>query len=266
MEPENAAIEVENLECRYGERLVLRDVEFEVQKEEVFVVMGPSGCGKSTLLKNLVGLEQPVRGDIRFFGRSFLEARQAGRNDMLREIGILYQSGALWSAMTVGENVALPLREYTTLPEPDIRRLVTLKLGLVGLAGFEDRAPGELSGGQRKRAGLARALALDPALLFFDEPSAGLDPLTSRNLDELILKIRDSLGTTVLVVSHELDSIHTIADRVMMLDVNTRTTAAIGPPADLLESGPAPVREFLTRGGDLRFRSNQSGKVPKMEI
>ncbi len=260
-----AAIEVENLEFGYGETPVLRDVNFEVKTAEVFVVAGPSGCGKSTLLKNLIGLEEPARGDIRYFGRSFTRARQSGRDDMLREIGILYQGGALWSAMTVGENVALPLREYTTLREPEIRRLVSLKLGLVGMAGFEERAPGELSGGQRKRAGLARALALDPDLLFFDEPSAGLDPLTSRNLDELILKIRDSLGTTVVVVSHELESIHAIADRVMMLDARTRTAAAVGSPADLLESGPASVREFLTRGGDLISNTRKKGESPGLQ-
>jgi len=251
---------VTDMECRYDGLLILRDISFSVPKGEVFVVMGPSGCGKSTLLKNLIGLEEPSHGDIRFFGRSFERAKLNARNAMLREIGILYQGGALWSAMTVAENVALPLREYTRLPPSRIRQLVSLKLGLVGLAGFEDRQPGELSGGQRKRAGLARALALDPAILFFDEPSAGLDPLTSRNLDRLILKIRDSLGTTVVVVSHELESIFTIADRVMMLDPEAKSAVATGCPRDLLESGPPSVREFLSRGGDLHLRPATGGR------
>lgn len=264
-EQDPTAIEVSNLECRYAGRLVLKDISFSVAKGEVFVVMGPSGCGKSTLLKNLIGLEDPVRGDIRFFGRSFLEARQSGRNAMLREIGILYQGGALWSAMTLGENVALPLIEHTRLPRDQIRQLVSLKLGMVGLAGFEDFLPAELSGGMRKRAGLARALALDPAILFFDEPSAGLDPLASRNLDRLILKIRESLGTTVLVVSHELESIFTIADRVMMLDAEAKSSVAFGRPADLLESGPASVREFLSRGGDLHLQPAAAGRARPLE-
>lgn len=248
-----SAIEVRDLECRYGASVVLRDVSFTVAQGEVFVVMGPSGCGKSTLLKNLIGLEDPFSGEIEFFGRGFRGARHAERSAMLREMGILYQSGALWSAMTVGENVAVPLQEYTRLTSERIRKLVSIKLAMVGLAGFEDYYPAELSGGMRKRAGLARALALDPKLLFFDEPSAGLDPLTSRNLDRLILKIRDSLGTTVVVVSHELESIFTIADRVLMLDPEQRTAAAIGRPRDLLSNGPPAVREFLSRGGDLHL-------------
>lgn len=252
MTEEEKVIEVRDLECRYEEEVVLRNISFSVRRGEVFVVIGPSGCGKSTLLKNMIGLHDPFRGDIFYFGRNFCRSDGATHKKLWREMGILYQSSALWSAMTVAENVALPLQEYTRLSRERIAELVSLKLSLVGLDGFEQKFPAELSGGMRKRAGLARALALDPKILFFDEPSAGLDPLTSRNLDQLILKIRASLGTTVVVVSHELDSIFSIADRVMMLDGSEKGALAIGPPRQLLGEGGDPrVRNFLTRGGDL---------------
>lgn len=245
------ALEVHDLECRYGETVILRDIHFSVPPGEIFVIVGASGCGKSTLLKNLIGLHEPFRGEISYFGHSFCGADAKRRRRMLRDMGILYQSAALWSAMTVGENVALPLQEYTRLKQSQVMDLVRLKLSLVGLEGFEDKLPAELSGGMKKRAGLARALALDPKVLFFDEPSAGLDPLTSRNLDELILKIRDSLGTTVVVVSHELESIFAVADRILMLDATEKGAIALGPPRHLLREGGDPrVREFLTRGGD----------------
>lgn len=260
MPAKETVIEVRDLECRYDEEVVLKGVSFSVARGEIFVVMGPSGCGKSTLLKNMIGLHEPFGGDVRYFGQSFCGADAAARKALWREMGILYQNSALWSAMTVAENVGLPLREYTRLTKERIGELVSLKLALVGLGGFEERLPAELSGGMRKRAGLARALALDPQLLFFDEPSAGLDPLTSRNLDRLILQIRDSLGATIFVVSHELDSIFTIADRVLMLNTREKGTIAVGPPTELVKEGSDPrVREFLTRGGDVR---KSAGNAP----
>lgn len=245
------AIEVRNLQCRYGATVVLDDVSFSVAPGEVFVIAGGSGCGKSTLLKHMIGLYEPTKGEVSFFGRSFTKAAVDQRRRLWREMGVLYQSSALWSAMTVGENVALPLREYTRLPRRRIAELVRLKLAFVGLAGFEGKFPAELSGGMKKRAALARALALDPKILFFDEPSAGLDPLTSRNLDRLILKIRAAFGSTIVVVSHELESIFSIADRVMMLDASERKQIAIGPPKELVEKGEGRVRRFLSRGAAL---------------
>lgn len=245
------AIEVRDLECRYGETVVLRDVSFSVARGEIFFVVGGSGCGKSTLLKNMIGLFEPAHGEICFFGESFTSGSGRVRNRLLRGAGVLYQSSALWSAMTVAENVALPLQQYTDLREREIMELVRFKLNLVGLAGAENQFPSELSGGMKKRAGLARALALDPKILFFDEPSAGLDPVTSRNLDQLILKIRESLGTTVVIVSHELESIFAVADRVMMLSAEEKGVIAVGSAEELAARSADPrVREFLTRGGE----------------
>jgi phospholipid/cholesterol/gamma-HCH transport system ATP-binding protein len=252
------ALEVSDLECRYGEVVILKNITFSVTRGEIFFIIGPSGCGKSTVLKNMIGLYEPARGDVCYFGESFTRGPAAVRKRLLREMGVLYQSAALFSAMTVGENVALPLEEYTNLKPARIRELVRLKLSLVGLDGSQHRFPAELSGGMRKRAGLARALALDPKVLFFDEPSAGLDPLTSRNLDQLILKIRESLGTTVVVVSHELESIFAIADRVIMLDGEEKGAIALGAPQELVRDGADPrAREFLTRGGDLICRERE---------
>jgi len=245
-----SAIDVQGLECRYGEFVILENISFEVRTGEVFVIVGGSGCGKSTLLKNMIGLHEPARGEIRYFGDAFTNGDSAVRQRCLRSMGILYQSSALWSAMTVAENVALPLQEYTDLSARRIAELVRLKLSLVGLEGSGHRFPAELSGGMKKRAGLARALALDPKILFFDEPSAGLDPLASRNLDQLILKIREGLGTTIVVVSHELESIFTIADRVMMLDAGEKGAIAVGSTEVLRESSDSRVRDFLSRGGD----------------
>lgn len=251
MTAKETIIEVRDLECRYGTNVILRDLSFRLPRGEIFVVVGPSGCGKSTLLRNMIGLFEPFRGEVRYFGEDFLAANRLERRQILRRMGVLYQSSALWSAMTVAENVALPLQEYTELKKERIAELVSLKLNLVGLSGSEGRFPSELSGGMKKRAGLARALALDPQILFFDEPSAGLDPLTSRNLDQLILRIRESLGTTLFVVSHELESIFTIADRVMVLDPEAKTAIAIGPPDELAKSTDPRVRDFLRRGGDV---------------
>jgi len=254
MPSKEKVVEVRDLECRYGTNVILRDISFTLPRGEIFVVVGPSGCGKSTLLRNMIGLYEPYQGEVRYFGENFLTANRLERRELLRRMGVLYQSSALWSAMTVAENVALPLQEYTQLSKERIAELVSLKLNLVGLRGTERRFPSELSGGMKKRAGLARALALDPQILFFDEPSAGLDPLTSRNLDQLILRIRESLGTTLFVVSHELESIFTIADRVMVLDPEAKTAIAVGPPLELAQSNDPRVSDFLRRGADVETR------------
>lgn len=243
------AIEALSLQCGYEGKVVLESVSFAVRRAEVFFIIGGSGCGKSTLLRHLVGLHAPTRGEVRFFGESFTQADAAARRRILRGFGMLFQSGALWSSLTLRENVALPLEEYTSLSARERNELATLKLGQVGLGGFEDYYPAEISGGMKKRAGLARALALDPAIVFFDEPSAGLDPVTSRKLDELILHIRDTFGTTIVVVSHELASIFDIADRVIMLDRTARGIIAEGAPKELLANSRDPrVSEFLRRG------------------
>ncbi len=246
---ETPAIEVEHLQAGYGETIVLRDVSFSVARGEIFFIIGGSGCGKSTLLRHLVGLNTPMQGAVKFLGRPFSQGDAAGRRALLKTFGMLFQSGALWSSLTLRENVALPLEEYTDLSRREINEIATLKLGQVGLAGFEDYFPAEISGGMKKRAGLARALALDPEIVFFDEPSAGLDPVTSRKLDELILQIRDSFGTTIVVVSHELASIFALADRVIMLDRDEQGIIAAGRPGDLARNSPDPrVVDFLLRG------------------
>ncbi|MBL8199730.1 MAG: ATP-binding cassette domain-containing protein [Chromatiales bacterium] len=234
----------------YGDFLIQRDLDFSVRRGEVFIVMGGSGCGKTTLLKHMTGLKEPVSGDVLYGGRSFWQASEEEREQAKRQFGVLFQGGALWSSMTLAENVALPLRLYAKLGEAEIRDVTAYKLSLVGLAGFEQYYPAELSGGMRKRAGLARAMALDPEILYFDEPSSGLDPLSARLLDELILELRDSLGTTVVVVSHELASIFAIGDRAVFLDAEAKTQLAVGDPRQLRDSSPDPrVRNFLTRGG-----------------
>lgn len=241
-------IEIRDLTMAYGSYVVMRDVHVRVKKGSVFVIMGGSGCGKSTLMRHMIGMLRPARGDILYDGCSFWNQDEEGRQTRLRQFGVLFQGGALWSSMTLAENVALPMEEYSHLPAGEIREIVRLKLALVGLAGFEDYYPSEISGGMCKRAGLARAMALDPEILFFDEPSAGLDPISSRNLDDLILELRDSLGATIVVVTHELASIFAIADESVFLDAETRTMGAVGPPKELLKSTDAKVRRFLTRG------------------
>ncbi len=242
------AIEVANLRAGYDDNVVLEDVSFTVPRGEIFFIIGGSGCGKSTLLRHLVGLNPLMRGTVRFFGQSFTFADAAARRAMLKTFGMLFQGGALWSSLTLRQNVALPLEEYTTLNRREINDVATLKLAQVGLTGFEDYFPAEISGGMKKRAGLARALALDPDIVFFDEPSAGLDPVTSRKLDELVLQIRDSFGTTIVVVSHELASIFSIADRVIMLDGETKGIIAEGAPRELALNSPDPrVSGFLRR-------------------
>jgi phospholipid/cholesterol/gamma-HCH transport system ATP-binding protein len=244
------AIEVKNLEMAYGSYVLMRNISFEVSAGQVLVIMGGSGCGKSTLLKYLIGLKEVEKGEILYHGRSFSKASSEEREEMQRTFGVLYQGGALWSALTLAENVALPLEQYSKLSPGEISEVVSIKLALVGLKGFEEFYPAEISGGMRKRAGLARAMALDPALLFFDEPSAGLDPLTSRRLDDLILRLRDSLGTTIVVVTHELPSIFTIADTSIFLDAETKQMIARGDPRELVKEGRSDpkVRDFLLRG------------------
>jgi phospholipid/cholesterol/gamma-HCH transport system ATP-binding protein len=244
-------ITVRNLTMAYGSFVLMRDLNFTVNRGDVFIIMGGSGCGKSTLLRHLIGLKEPASGEIWYGDESFTEASPQRREEMLRRFGILYQSGALWSSMTLAENVGLPLGEFTDLSPREIREVASLKLALVGLKGFEDYYPSQISGGMQKRAGLARAMALDPEILFFDEPSAGLDPISSRLLDELILELRDSLGTTVVVVTHELASIFAIANKSIFLDTETRTMIAQGNPRELRDDAPdEKVRRFLTRGGE----------------
>lgn len=242
-------IEVRGLDMTFGERVVQRDLNFVVREGEIFVIMGDSGSGKSTLLKHMIGLIRPAHGEVLFDGESFWAARAGRRAAISRRFGVLFQNGALWSSMMLAENVALPLQQYTDLNAAEVGQIVALKLALVGLRGFEDFYPSDLSGGMRKRAGLARAIALDPDLLFFDEPSAGLDPLSANRLDQLILALRDSLSATVVVVTHELASIFAIADDSIFLDGERRTAVAHGDPRDLREASDDPkVRAFLRRG------------------
>src|SRR5258705_717645 len=249
MSSEGTKIEIRDLTMAYGSYVVMKDINANVKSGSVFVIMGSSGSGKSTLLRHMLGLQRPAAGDVVYDGRSFWGMDDEERRLQLRKYGVLFQSGALWSSMTLAENVALPLLAYTDWSGTDLEDIVRLKLALVGLNGFEDYYPAEISGGMRKRAGLARAMALDPEILFFDEPSAGLDPLTSRNLDQLILELRDGLGATVVVVTHELASIFMIADDSIFLDADTRTMRAQGNPTELLKhSTDAKLRDFLTRG------------------
>ena len=244
-----AHIEVRDLTMAYGGFVIQHDLSFTVKKGDIFIIMGGSGCGKSTLLRHLVGLKEPAEGYVFYDNVSFWDSGPAEKEAIMRNFGVLYQSGALWSSMTLAENVALPLEENTNLSPAQIKELVSLKLSLVGLAGFEEFYPSEISGGMCKRAGLARAMALDPDILFFDEPSAGLDPISARRLDDLILELRDSLGTTVVVVTHELASIFAIGNNSVFLDAETRTMIAVGDPNELLaESKDPKIRSFLTRG------------------
>jgi phospholipid/cholesterol/gamma-HCH transport system ATP-binding protein len=246
-----SAISVENLTLAFGSFVIMRDLTFDIQQGEIFVIMGGSGSGKSTLLKHLIGLLNPSEGAIRVEGRDLWAMDEAERGTMLREMGILYQEDALWSTMTLAENIALPLEEHTDLTDADIERIVSLKLALVGLRGFEHFHPHEISGGMQKRAALARAIALDPEMLFFDEPTSGLDPVSARRLDDLILQLRDSLDTTIVVVTHDLESIFTIADRALYLDIETKTMSALGPPEALRSNPPNKrVQQFLTRSLD----------------
>ena len=243
-----ALITVNNLTLAYGNSLIQRDLNFTIQRGDIFIIMGGSGCGKSTLLMHLIGLYAPVRGQIHYGDQDFWQATAADRAVIRRRFGVLFQSGALLSSMTLAENIALPLAEFTQLTPRQISRMVAYKLALVGLAGYEHYYPAELSGGMQKRAGLARAMALDPELLYFDEPSAGLDPISAKRLDDLIKSLRDSLGATIVMVTHELPSIFAIGTNSIFLDAESKTAIASGPPRQLLaESRDATVMRFLTR-------------------
>jgi phospholipid/cholesterol/gamma-HCH transport system ATP-binding protein len=242
-------ITVRDLTMAYGSFVLMRDLNFSVNRGDIFIIMGGSGCGKSTLMRHLIGLKSPAKGSVFYGDMDFWGVAPAERKQFMRRFGILYQSGALWSSMTLAENVALPLEQYTDLGPGQIAKAVSLKLALVGLAGFETFYPSEISGGMRKRAGLARAMALDPEILFFDEPSAGLDPVSAKRLDDLIVQLRDSLGATIVVVTHELASIFAIGNNSVFLDTETRTMIAQGDPKRLLEESKDPkVQVFLRRG------------------
>jgi len=241
-------ITVRGLTMAFGDFVVMHDLDFTVKRGSIFFIIGGSGCGKSTLLRHMIGLNEPAKGEVLYDDVNFTTASPEEREQMRRRFGVLYQSGALWSSMTLAENVGLPLGEFTRLSPEEIDEVAALKLALVGLRGFEDYFPSEISGGMQKRAGLARAMALDPDILFLDEPSAGLDPITSRLLDELIVGLRDSLGATIVIVSHELASILSIGDDSIFLDTETRTLGAHGKPSELLEHCDNDnVRRFLTR-------------------
>ncbi|NOY74470.1 MAG: ATP-binding cassette domain-containing protein [Kiritimatiellaeota bacterium] len=257
-------IRVDSLTVGYDDRVVLDDITFSVAKGGIFIILGGSGCGKTTLLKCLIGLNRPWSGDIRIKGKSIVEAEGDEKRSIMRSFGVLYQSGALFGSLTVRDNIALPLEEYTCLPPEMVSCVVEDKLALVGLNGFEDFMPGALSGGMRKRVGLARAMALNPEILFFDEPSAGLDPVSAAQLDRLILNIRESLGTTMVIVTHELDSIFAVGDTAIMLDKNTRGVVANGSPEALRRDPPNEwVREFMGRSGLARNdgTAGEGGKV-----
>jgi phospholipid/cholesterol/gamma-HCH transport system ATP-binding protein len=242
---------VKNVTMAYGSFVLMQNLNYVVNRGDVFIIMGGSGCGKSTMLRHLIGLIEPAAGEIIYGDFNFTRAEPQQREKLLRRFGILYQSGGLWSSMTLAQNVGLPLGEFTDLRPAQIREIAALKLALVGLKGFEDFYPSQISGGMQKRAGLARAMALDPEILFFDEPSAGLDPISSSLLDELILELRSSLGATVVIVTHELASIFAIANNSVFLDADSRTQIATGDPHEMLANSNDPrVRKFLTRGRD----------------
>jgi len=246
---QNAIIRAEDLSIGYEGRIIMQNLSFDIPKGDIFIIMGGSGCGKSTLLRTLTGLIPALTGRIWIRNTDFINATAADKLDIMKHSGILYQSGALFSSMTLAENVALPLQQYTAYAADKIRQIVSFKLALVGLSGYEEYYPSEISGGMRKRAGLARALALDPEIVYFDEPSAGLDPVSSKNLDNLIVEINKTLGTTIIVVTHELPSIFAIAKNSIFLDKTIRTISAKGNPKDLLQNPPnEQVYEFLTRG------------------
>jgi phospholipid/cholesterol/gamma-HCH transport system ATP-binding protein len=248
-ETQSVHIQVRELTMAYGSLVIQRDLNFDIHRGDIFVIMGGSGCGKSTLLKHMLGLISPAAGDISYDGQSFTGASHKLRDHMRRKWGITYQSGGLFSAMTLEENVSLPMQLYSSYTEAEIRDVVAYKLALVGLAGYQQYKPSEISGGMRKRAALARAIALDPDILFFDEPSAGLDPISSRLLDELIVQLKESIGATVVMVTHELPSIFGIATNSVYLDANSRTMIDYGDPNYLREhSQQALVRQFLSRG------------------
>jgi len=256
---DEAIIRVQRLTARYGERLIFEDVSFEVRRGEVFAVLGGSGCGKSTLLKHMIGLRSPAAGSITIDGRDITRADGAERAAIVRDFGVMYQSGALFGSLSLLENVRLPLEEFTDLPRGAADVVAASKLRLVDLAGFEHYMPAAISGGMKKRAAIARAMALDPKILFLDEPSAGLDPITSAELDELILQLSRGLGVTFVIVTHELPSIFKIADRVIMLDKRTKRIAATGAPTELRDASGDPwVRHFFRREPERGDRAEET--------
>jgi phospholipid/cholesterol/gamma-HCH transport system ATP-binding protein len=240
-------IEVQNLTVRYGDRTILENINFHINRGEIFVIVGGSGCGKSTLLRQLIGLELPTYGDIFFEGINFTSADKKTKNKILRRFGVLFQSSGLFASMTLAENIALLLEKYTELPEDKIEKIIEMKLAAVGLSGYQDFLPSEISGGMKKRAAFARSMALDPDVLFFDEPSSGLDPITSASLDELIVQINKGLGTTMVIVSHDLASILNIAHRIIMLDKSQKGIIATGTPDELRNSNDERVYKFFNR-------------------
>ncbi|MDR0994442.1 MAG: ATP-binding cassette domain-containing protein [Verrucomicrobiota bacterium] len=249
MNEPQAHMSVRRLTMAYGDNVIQHDLSFDVRRGDILVIMGPSGCGKSTLLRHMVGLMKPAAGEIFYDGKNIWNVSAEERAWIKRRMGVSYQGGALWSSMTLAENIAVPLEAYTHLSRQEIAEMASLKLALVGLDGFDDYYPSEISGGMAKRAGIARAIALDPDILFFDEPSAGLDPVSAKRLDDLILELRDSLGATIVVVTHELASIFAIASNSIYLDAVSRTLIAQGSPKELLEHNRnLRVQEFLRRG------------------
>ncbi len=247
--PQTNCIDVRDLISKHGKTLTLRDINFTVHRGDIFIIMGASGSGKSSLLRNMVGLDRPAAGKVIYDGVDLWSCDEDKRDHIMRRMGVTYQAGGLWGAMSLAENVALPLELYTKLTKAEIGELTSFKLSLVGLTGFENYYPSELSGGMQKRAGLARAMALDPDIMFFDEPSAGLDPVAARHLDDLILSLRDNLGATVVIVTHELASIFAIGTNGVFLDTATKTQIAVGDPHIMLKECDNPtVHAFLTRG------------------
>jgi phospholipid/cholesterol/gamma-HCH transport system ATP-binding protein len=256
----DSLVQVCKLTMAFGDNVVQRDLNFDVRAGEVLVIAGGSGCGKSTLLRHLIGLQVPAAGQVLYGEQDLYATQPDARRALMQTFGVAFQAGALWSSMTVGENVMLPMQLFTDMDPQQCEQEARFKLALVGLAGSFDKEPAALSGGMKKRAAIARALALNPALLFLDEPSAGLDPLTSAHLDELIMHLRDDLGTSVVMVSHELASIFALADRVLFLDAQTRTMTALGPPQELLNDGPPGVQSFLRRAPAPNPASNEEAQ------
>jgi phospholipid/cholesterol/gamma-HCH transport system ATP-binding protein len=247
--PDTDFVEVRGMTMAYGDFVVQEDVNFSIRRGSVFVVMGDSGSGKSTLMRHMIGLDRPARGDVRYAGVPYWSSSEKDRRGLRRRFGVLFQGAGLLSSMTLAENISLPLVQHLRVPKGEAREVAVTKLELVGLGGFEDSYPAQVSGGMRNRAGLARALSLDPDILFLDEPSAGLDPLSSRHLDDLILELRSSLGTTFVVVTHELPSIFAIADDSIFLDGERHRLVGRGPPKEMAETTTDPkVKAFLQRG------------------